>query len=149
MATGTVQKLYISMQDFLRPGHRMSVDYIECDPGGIVDDMNYEEEGKNMILLVSQKSYDIIKEADLILDKGVLMENIFVDIDLDYLKPGSLIEIGEVIFEVTGPCMAFNYLYGFAPELPELLQNNRGIFVKPVEDGRILLNDKVEVLKEA
>ena len=56
MVTGTVQTLYISMQDFLRPGHRMSVDYIECDLDGIVDDMNYGIEGKNMILLCSQKS---------------------------------------------------------------------------------------------
>jgi MOSC domain-containing protein YiiM len=149
METGKVLTLYMTMPDMMRSGHRMKCDDFECDPGGIFGDKNYENEPNNLILLVSKKSYDIIEEADLYLDKGVLMENIYVDVDLNHLKKGSVIEIGETIFEVTGPCHAYNYLYAFSPELPELLQNKRGIFIMPIEPGHVEIGDDVSVLKEA
>ena len=60
-----------------------------------------------------------------------------------------MIEIGEVYLEVTGPCEVYGYLYGFAPELPEILKGNRGLFVRPVEYGRIAVGDEVVVVKEA
>lgn len=149
MITGHVLSLYMTMPDMMRAGHRMKCDDIECDPNGIVGDINYEEEGKNRILLVSQKSYEIIEEADLYVDKGVLMENIYVDIDLNHLKAGSIIEIGETLFEVEAPCEAYAYLYAFSPELPELIHGNRGLFVKPVEYGRLEVGDSVTIVQEA
>jgi MOSC domain-containing protein YiiM len=35
-----------------------------------------------------------------------------------------------------------------APELPELLRGKRGLFVRPLEYGRISVGDEVTVLKE-
>ena len=149
MTTGKVLSLYMTMPDLMRAGHRMKCEDIECDPNGIINDINYEEENKNMLLLVSQKSYEIIEEADLILDKGILMENIYVDIDLNHLKADSIIEIGDTIFQVIGPCQAFGYLYGFSPKLPKLLEGKRGIFLRSVEHGRIALGDEVKIIEEA
>jgi len=147
---GKVLALYITMPDMMiRSGHRMSCEDIDVDEGGIIGDVNYESSEDKVMMLTSKKSYDIIDEAELFIDKGVLMESIHVDIDLYSLGKGSLIEIGDVIFEVTGPCESYAYLAALAPELPELLKGNRGIFVRPTEEGRLCLGDEVKVLKEA
>jgi MOSC domain-containing protein YiiM len=148
MKTGKVKKLYMTMPDMMRAGHRMTCDDLDCDEGGIIGDMNHETSEKYVMLLVSQKSYDLVKEAELVIDEGVLLENIYVDIDLNGLKEGSLIEIGELILEVTGPCESYGYLSALAPELPDVLRGNRGIFVRPVDEGRIQVGDEVKVLKE-
>lgn len=148
MDTGSVLKLYMTMPDLMRSGHRIECEDFECEPFGIVGDVNYEEGSEFMILLVSKKSYDIIEEAELVLDKGVLMENIYVDIDLNKLEKGSVIEIGEMLFEVKGACHAYDYLFRFAPELPELIQGNRGIYLSPLEYGRIAIGDSVRVVEE-
>jgi MOSC domain-containing protein YiiM len=147
MSTGKVLNLYMTMPDLMRAGHRMECDSIECDENGIIGDINYDDDSKNAILLLSQKSYDIIYDNDLFVDKGVLLENIFVDIDINHLKAGSLIDIGEATFEVVQPCMAFKYLYALSPELPELLENNRGLIIKPLGHSRVEIDDSVEILK--
>jgi MOSC domain-containing protein YiiM len=149
MTNGKVLALYMTMPDMLiRSGHRMSCEDIDIDEAGIIGDIGYDSSEDKVIMLTSKKSYDIIDEADLFIDKGVLMESIHVDIDLYALGKGSLIEIGNVILEVTGPCESYGYLAALSPELPELLKGNRGIFVRPTEDGRLTLGDKVKVLKE-
>ena len=149
MADGKVLTLYMTMPDLMRSGHRMKVDDFDCDPIGIVGSKEYDEGKEQMLLLVSKISYDIIDEAELLIDKGLLMENIYVDIDLYHLKKGSIIEIGETLFEVKGACEDYRYLYAFAPEVPELIDGKRGLFVTPVEYGTIRVGDNVSVLKEA
>ncbi len=149
MTTGKVLSLYMTMPDMIRAGHRMRVDDMDCDEGGIMGSRDYENGTERQMVIVSKKSYDIIEEAELVVDIGVLMEDIYVDVDLNHLKAGSIIEIGEVIFEVTGPCESYRYLYAFAPELPELIHGNRGIFVTPIDYGAMAVGDEVKVLKEA
>ena len=139
----------MTMPHLMRSGHRMKVDDLDCDPIGIVGSKEYDEGKEQMLLLVSKISYDIIDEAELLIDKGLLMENIYVDIDLYHLKKGSIIEIAETLFEVNGACEDYRYLYAFAPEVPELIDGKRGLFVTPVEYGTIRVGDNVSVLKEA
>lgn len=149
MTSGKVLSLYMTMPDMMRSGHRMRVEDIECDSNGIIGSRDYENGTERPMVLVSKKSYDIIEEAELVFERGLLMEDIYVDVDLYHLKKGSIIEIGEMIFEVTGPCEDYRYLYAFAPELPELIQGNRGLFITPIEYGRIEVGDEVSVIKEA
>jgi len=149
MAAGKVLSLYMTMPDLMRSGYRMKCNDFECDPGGIEGDIHYENGGEHVMLLVSKKSYDIIEAAELVVDKGVLMENIYVDVDLNRLKKGSVIAVGETLFEVSGPCEAYRYLYALAPELPELLHGNRGIYIAPMEQGRVEVGDEVSIVKEA
>ncbi|GIT97307.1 hypothetical protein [Sulfurovum sp. TSL1] len=149
MTSGKVLSLYITMPDMMRSGHRMRVEDIECDENGIMGSRDYENGTEHTMVLVSKKSYDIIEEAELVFERGLLMEDIYVDVDLYHLKKGSIIEIGEMIFEVTGACEDYRYLYAFAPELPELIQGNRGLFITPIEYGRIEVGDEVNVIKEA
>ena len=149
MTSGKVLSLYMTMPDMMRSGHRMRVEDIDCDENGIMGSRDYENGTEHQMVLVSKKSYDIIEEAELFFERGLLMEDIYVDVDLYHLKKGSIIEIGEMLFEVTGPCEDYRYLYAFAPELPELIQGNRGLFISPIEYGRIAVGDEVSVAKEA
>ncbi|EIF52030.1 hypothetical protein [Sulfurovum sp. AR] len=149
MTSGKVLSLYMTMPDMMRSGHRMRVDDMECDENGIMGSRDYENGTERPMVLVSKKSYDIIEEAELVFERGLLMEDIYVDVDLYHLKKGSIIEIGEIMFEVQGPCEDYRYLYAFAPELPELIQGNRGLFITPIDYGRIEVGDEVSVIKEA
>jgi MOSC domain-containing protein YiiM len=149
MTSGKVLSLYITMPDMMRSGHRMKVEDIDCDENGIIGSRDYENGTERNMVLVSKKSYDIIEEAELVFERGLLMEDIYVDIDLYHLKKGSIIEIGDMIFKVTGPCEDYRYLYAFAPELPELIQGQRGLFISPIEYGRIEVGDEVNVVQEA
>lgn len=148
MTTGKVVTLYMTMPDMMRAGHRMRVEDMECDENGIMGSRDHEKGQERPMVLVSKKSYDIIEEAELYFERGLLMEDIYVDVDLYHLNAGSLIEIGEMVFEVSGPCEDYRYLYAFAPELPELIKGKRGLFITPVEYGRIEVGDEVKVLKE-
>jgi MOSC domain-containing protein YiiM len=148
MTSGKVLSLYMTMPDMIRAGHRMSVEDMDCDENGIMGSRDYENGKEHQMVIVSKKSYDIIEEADLVLSQGVLMEDIYVDIDLYHLKKGSIIEIGDVLLEVTGPCEDYRYLYAFAPELPDLLKGKRGLFVTPIEYGAMAVGDEVTVIKE-
>lgn len=149
MTSGNVLALYMTMPAMMRSGHRMQCEDFDCDPNGIVGDKNYESGSSYVMLLVSKSTYDIIEEAEIALDKGILLENIYVDIDLYHLKKGSLIEIGETIFEVNGTCEDYRYLYAFAPEVPELIRGKRGLFITPVEYGTVTVGDGVTIIQEA
>lgn len=149
MENGKVLSLYVTMPDFMRSGHRMRVDDFDCDPSGVVGSRDYDSDIERSMVLVSKTSYDIIEEAGLVLEQGVLMEDIYVDVDLYDLKQGSIIEIGETIFKVLGACEDYRYLYAFAPELPELLEGKRGLFVSPIEYGSVEVGNSVNVLEKA
>ena len=148
MTSGKVLNLYMTMPDMIRAGHRMSVEDMDCDENGIMGSRDYENGTERKMVVISKKSYDIIEEAELVLDQGVLMEDIYVDIDLYHLKAGSVIEIGDILFEVNGPCEDYRYLYAFAPELPELLAGQRGLFVTPIDYGAMAIGNEVKVIKE-
>ena len=148
MTSGKVLSLYITMPDMMRSGHRMRVEDMDLDDNGIMGSRDYENGTERNIVLVSKKSYDIIEEAELVFERGLLMEDIYVDVDLYHLNKGSVIEIGEVLFEVTGPCEDYRYLYAFAPELPELIHGNRGLFLSPLDYGGIQVGNEVKVIKE-
>ena len=149
MTSGKVLKLYMTMPDMIRAGHRMRVEDMECDENGIMGSRDYENDTEHKMVLVSKRSYDIIEEAELVVDQGVLMEDIYVDVDLNYLKAGSIIEIGDILFKVDGPCESYRYLYAFAPELPELIHGNRGLFITPIDYGGMKVGDEVKVIEEA
>jgi len=149
MASGKVLSLYMTMPDMMRSGHRMNVEDMEIDENGIMGSRDYENGTERSLVLVSKKSYDIIEEAEFAFERGLLMEDIYVDIDIYHLKKGSVIEIGEVLFEVSGSCEDYRYLYAFAPDLPDLIRGQRGLFVKPLDYGGLQIGNDVDIIKEA
>jgi len=149
MTSGKVLSLYMTMPDMIRAGHRMRVEDMDCDENGIMGSRDYENGSEHQMVIICKKSYDIIEEAELVLENGVLMEDIYVDMNLYHLKAGSVIEIGDMLFEVNGACEDYRYLYAFAPELPDLIRGQRGLFVTPIEYGQMKVGDEVKVIKEA
>ena len=145
MPKGKVLDLYMTMPDMMRLGNRISCEDIDCDPDGIIGDMNYETSESRVMLLTSQISYDLAEEEELVISKGVLMENIHVDIDLNDLNAGDVIELGETMVEVTERCEAYGYLMALAPELPEIIEGKCGLFVRPLDYGTIKVGDEVTV----
>lgn len=145
MSKGKVLDLYITMPDMMRAGHRMDCEDFDCDPDGIIGDMNYEKSDTRVMLLTCQVSYDLAEEAGLVIEKGVLLESVHVDIDLYDLKVGDVIELGETLVEVTEHCEAYGYLMALAPELPEIIAGKRGLFVRPLDYGTIKVGDEVTV----
>jgi len=143
MSKGKVLDLYITMPDMMRAGHRMDCEDFDCDPDGIIGDMNYEKSDTRVMLLTCQVSYDLAEEAGLVIAKGVLLESVHVDIDLYDLKVGDVIELGETLVEVTEHCEAYGYLMALAPELPEIIAGKRGLFVRPLDYGTIKVGDEV------
>ena len=133
------------MPDMMRSGHRMNCEDIDCDPDGIIGDMNYETSEDRVMLLTCQITYDIAEKEDIVIEKGVLMESIHVDVDLYDLNVGDVIELGETLLEVTEICESYGYLYALAPELPELIQGKRGLFVRPLDYGTVRVGDAVKV----
>jgi len=148
MNSGKVLNLYTTVEVMMRAGHRMQCDEIECDFDGIFMDINYDNGKDTNILLVSKKSYDLIDEAELVIDKGFLMENIYVDMDINHLTKGTQIQIGETLFEVVRPCENYAYLYTFAPEVPELIKNNRGIYIEAVDHGLVKVGDTISIIEK-
>lgn len=145
MSKGKVLDLYITMPDMMRAGHRMDCEDFDCDPDGIIGDMNYEKSDTRVMLLTCQVSYDLAEEAGLVIAKGVLLESVHVDIDLYDLKVGDVIELGETLVEVTEHCEAYGYLMALAPELPEIIAGKRGLFIRPLDYGTIKVGDEVTV----
>jgi MOSC domain-containing protein YiiM len=148
MNKGKVLALYMTIPDLMKAGHRMKCEDFECDPDGIIGDMKYETTQERVMVLTCQKSYDIAAEAGIVVEQGVLLENIHVDIDLYGLKVGSVIEAGEAMLEITGICGSYGYLMALSPELPELLEGKRGFFVRPLDEALICVGDEVGVAKE-
>ena len=142
-SVGQVLELFISKKD--KP-KRFSRTIIEVDSRGIIDDKFYAKEVERSILLTSTTSYELALKNSIEMSYGVLGENILIDYNPYDLAIGSQILIGVVVLEVTQNCTICNHLSRIDKMLPSLLKEDRGIFVKVVEDGFIEKGDKVYLL---
>jgi MOSC domain-containing protein YiiM len=140
---GQVLELFISKKD---KSKRFSRTILEVDNKGIVDDKFYAKDVERSILLTSTDSYDLALKNSIEMPYGALGENILIDYNPYSLVIGSHIQIGEVVVEVTQNCTICNHLSFIDKTLPSLLKDDRGIFVKVVEEGFIEKGDKLYLL---
>jgi MOSC domain-containing protein YiiM len=75
------------------------------------------------------------------LEYGSLGENILVDHNINTLTTGDQFKIGDILLEVTQNCTLCNGLSILDPKLPEVLKNDRGIFVKAITSGIVKKDD--------
>lgn len=137
---GEVLELFISKKDQVK---RVSRTIVEVDSKGIVDDKFYAKDVKRSILLTSTESYKLALKNDIKMSYGVLGENILIDYNPYSLVVGTQIQIGEVIVEITQNCTICNHLSAIDEELPLLLKDDRGIFIKVIEEGFIEKGDNL------
>ena len=68
---------------------------------------------------------------------GDLGENIIVDFNPYTLEENSQIKIGEVTLEISQHCTLCKSLAKVDSKLPKLLKNDRGVFAKVIQAGKI------------
>jgi MOSC domain-containing protein YiiM len=125
---------------------RKEMQSIEIDEKGILEDKFYGKDLQRTILISSVDSYELMKENGIEATYGSLGENIVVDINPYKLANGTKIEMGETIVEITQNCTICNSLAKVHEDLPQLLQNDRGIFAKTYKSGKILVGDIIRIL---
>jgi MOSC domain-containing protein YiiM len=141
-STATVLSLFITDAE----KSTQACDMLDMDNQGIVGDKHYGKDPNRTVLITSVKAYDILKQNGISASHGSLGENLVVDFDLDALKPGDQLQIGEVVVEIAQNCTLCNHLSAIDKRVPKLLRHDRGIFAKVVQGGRLHLNDEVRVI---
>jgi len=143
--TGKVLELFITKDDIDKK--REAVTQITVDENGIVNDKFYAKNSQRAILITSQESYELSKNSGINLEKGLLGENILIDINPYSLVSGDILSISGVKLEITQNCTLCKGLSTINNKLPKLLKNDRGIFAKVISgSATIALGDKVEIL---
>ena len=137
-----VIKLFYAKPNFK---DRIEVNYLQIDEFGVIGDKFYKKDKNRAILLTSIKSYNIVKENNINIKFGDLGENIITDYDISNLKVGNKFKIGNILFEVSMICPRCEHLIFIDKKVPKLLKNDRGIFIKALNDGKIYENDIVSL----
>lgn len=126
---------------------RHECDAIEIDAMGIVGDKYYGKNPNRTILITSEEaSYRMAASQGITMPFGALGENMVIDIDPYHLSAGDRIQIGETIVTITQNCTLCGSLGKIDEKLPELLKDDRGIFAKTLQPGKIKKGDSVTIL---
>jgi MOSC domain-containing protein YiiM len=121
-------------------------DMVMLDCKGIIGDKFYDKNIDRSVFIVSDDSYNLSNENGIILNYGMLGENILLDYNPYHLQIGDRIKIGEdVVLEISSFSTLCKGLSKINNKLPKLLKKDRGIFAKVIVDGTITLNDKVYI----
>lgn len=121
------------------------VNRFELQIGGVVGDKYFGRENRE-VLLTSTYGYELAKTHNISIDYGTLGENILTDMNIKNLQLGDKLQIGEAILEVSMLCPVCTHLSVIKKELPKLIKDDRGIFLKVVQSGTISQNDTLELL---
>jgi len=140
---GKVINLFIAQKG---QEERLSMQRIELDDNGIIEDKFYAKDKNRSVLLTTIQSYALALEHGIELSYGLLGENILIDYNPYALPIGTRFKIGEVVVEITQNCTICNHLSKIDPSLPKLLEHDRGIFVKVMESGFIGKGETVTLL---
>lgn len=143
-SVGKVLKLYISTQESSKriPKSKLSLDF-----NGVAGDKFYAKDTQRSVLITSEKSYDLALSQNISMPLGALGENILLDYNPYHLFPGQKLKIGKALVEISQNCTLCNHLSAIDKKLPKLLKNDRGIFVKVIQEGEIKEGDIVYLLE--
>lgn len=120
---------------------------IHIDLPGIENDKHFNRRPERSILITSKYSYEKAAAEGIVMPYGSLGENIVVDIDPERLKvPGTRIRFGDAVVEIVQNCTICKSLAKVDECLPELLRDDRGVFAKCIQKGKISKGDSVTLL---
>ncbi|MFT5835600.1 MAG: MOSC domain-containing protein YiiM [Sulfurimonas sp.] len=137
---GIVLELFISIKG---KDTRSQQESLIVDTQGVREDKFYAKNTQRAILITSVDSYNLAKENGIETPYSSLGENILLDVNPYHLSPGDRLEVGETLLEISQNCTICKGLSKVDASLPTLLQNDRGIFAKVINGGRISKGDKV------
>jgi len=112
---------------------------------GLRGDRHALKDSARQILLVEN---EILKELSLL--PGVVKENITTEgIDLMALQRCQRIQIGnEVVLEITQACSPCSRMEEIRPGLMQQLARRRGMLVRVLKGGTLMLHDSIRVISE-
>jgi len=140
---GKILNLYIATKS---SNNRDKKEFIILDKYGIIGDKFYKSNINRSILITSEYSYDLINKNNINVDYGILGENIHMDFNPYKLPIGTKLKIADVVLEISQLCTICDHLKKFDKNLPNLIKNDRGIFVKVIEEGTISKDDDIYLM---
>ena len=99
------------------------------------------------VCLYSEELYQWLREKNVHVQAGDLGENITTSgIDLDALKPGDRLKIGDCEIEITGVRVPCSQLKEWSPDLPQIIVGHSGWVAKVNRAAIVRPGDGVEVV---
>jgi len=140
---GQVLKIFISTSDTSKRTDKTS---IILDTFGVLEDKFYNKDPERSVLISSIDSYKLVENKNITMPFGYLGENILLDYNPYKLKIGTKLRIGATLLEISQNCTICNHLATIDNSIPELLKNDRGIFAKIINGGKINSDDYVYIV---
>lgn len=126
---------------------RPVVERVELLAGsGIAGDRKAGRREARAVLLLGQATYEYLEGIGLPLPYGGLGENIVLDVDPHSFEPGTPLQIGEALLEISLYCSACKTLRDrYGTDFPQLLGRRRGMLARVIQGGSITVGDSVEI----
>jgi len=137
---GQIIDLFISEKN---RANKLSKSTLLFDKKGIIGDKYYDTDIQRSVLITSLSSYDLVSQHNIRVPHGILGENLLIDFNPYHLKAGVRLKIGSCILEISQNCTICQHLSNIDERLPVLLEKDRGIFAKVVQEGEIKVGDSI------
>lgn len=138
---GKILELYYSTSN-----GRVSTSELSLDEKGVVEDKYYNKDTQRSVLITSLKSYELAANSAIDIPYSALGENLLIDYNPYHLEPGVRLQIASLVLEISQNCTLCKSFAKLDARLPELLQNDRGIFAKVIKSGVIHKGDNIYLL---
>ena len=139
---GTIISLFISQEG---SKERVEKTILSLDEKGITSDKYYNKDIQRSILITSIQSYVLAEEHHIHMPYGSLGENLLIDYNPYHLSPGTRLQIGDILLEISQSCTMCDHLSNIDKHLPTLLKHDRGIFAKVIKGGEIKKEDTIRI----
>lgn len=143
LIVGKVLELFYSSND-----GRINTTELALDNKGVIKDKYYNKNLQRSVLITSLDSYNLAKQHGINAPYSSLGENILIDYNPYYLKPGAKVMIGELVLEISQNCTLCKSLAKVDEKLPKILKDDRGIFAKVISGATIKKSDSIYLLNE-
>ncbi len=139
----SVKAAVVSLQ--ICPGPRAPMQMLQTvrvlENFGLEGDRHAKPEGKRQVLFMASEVLDRLD-----IPTGAVKENITTrGIELMRLTPGTRLQIGTAVFEVTKPCHPCSRMDEIRMGLQEELQGQRGMLANVVRGGQLRVGDEIGV----
>jgi len=125
---------------------RVNTTALTLDKKGVIEDKYYDKDIQRSVLITSLDSYTLAANHEIDVPYGALGENLLIDYNPYYLKPGAKLVINDVELEISQNCTLCKSFAKVDTRLPKLLKDDRGIFAKVTISGTIHKGDNIYLL---
>ena len=130
---------------------KLAVQSARVTPQGVEGDqqrnLKYHGGPDRAVCLFSHELYDFLRDKGIDIPYGSVGENFTTkNLDLNALKIGDRLKVGDCIIEITDVRTPCGNLKKFDPDLPELIVGRSGWVAKVIEEATVRPNDPIQLL---